>query len=253
MSIKTKNSFDLSGRTALVTGSSEGIGKAIALTLAAHGASVVIHGKDEQRHCEEIVRKMKNSGLSARCCVGDLTREEDVQKIIHEIKFTDVLVLNASVQIKKSFTMLTKGDFETQMTANVWSGIQLIKHYSDRMKRKKWGRILFIGSVQQVKPHAQMAIYAASKAAIGNLTINLAGQFASHGVTVNNLSPGVIKTGRNVEALSDKAYAEVVKKKIPAGYFGEPADCVGLALLLCTNAGRYITGQNIYCDGGMGL
>lgn len=253
MSSDVKNRFDLSGRTALVTGSCESIGKAIALALAEYGASVIIHGKEERYRCEEIVREVKKSGASAQCCVGDLTREEDVEKIKEEIKFADVLVLNASVQIKKSFMQLTKDEFDTQMTANVWSALQLIDHYRVEMKRKKWGRILFIGSVQQVKPHSQMAVYAASKAAIANLTINLAGQFASDGITVNNLSPGVIKTGRNVEALSDKAYAEAVKKKIPAGYFGEPADCAGLALLLCTNAGRYITGQNIYCDGGMSL
>lgn len=246
-----KSRFDLSGRTALVTGSSDGIGHAIALALAEFGAYVIIHGKDERQRCDEIVDELRAQGASARSCVGDLTREEDVRKIKDEVTSADVLVLNASLQIKRSLAQVTKHEFDTQMTANVWSALQLVNHYQSGMKQNKWGRILFIGSVQQVKPHAQMAVYAAGKAAIANLTINLAGQFAADGITVNNLSPGVIETGRNVEALSDAAYADTVRKRIPAGYFGQPADCAGLALLLCTDAGRYVTGQNIYCDGGM--
>jgi NAD(P)-dependent dehydrogenase (short-subunit alcohol dehydrogenase family) len=112
---------------------------------------------------------------------------------------------------------------------------------------------LAIGSVQESKPHPQMPVYAASKAALTNLMRNFALQFASAGVTCNTLSPGVICTDRNEEALSDGNYAEKVRQAIPAGFFGDPEDCAGAALLLCSDASRYITGQTLFVDGGLGL
>ena len=98
-----------------------------------------------------------------------------------------------------------------------------------------------------------MVVYAASKAAQTHMMLNLARQLAPDGVTLNNLAPGVICTDRNVEALADGAYAEKVRSAIPAGIFGQPSDCAGAALLLCSEAGRYITGQNLFVDGGMSL
>src|SRR3546814_6496485 len=116
-------------------------------------------------------------------------------------------------------------------------------------------RVLFlsIGSVQETKPHPQIAIYSALKAAVSNLVINLASQFGKDGVTVNNIPPCVVETARNQEALADAQYADQVRQKIPLGYFGQPHDYSGIALLLCSEAGRYITGQTIYCDGGLAI
>src|SRR5690606_31858353 len=131
---------------------------------------------------------------------------------------------------------------------NLWSTLRLIQQYLPGMVERGWGRILTIGSVQDTKPHPQMAVYAALKAAVSNLVINVAMQVGSQGVTVNNLAPGVIQTARNQEALSDATYADQTRMKIPLGYFGDPDDCAGIALLLCSEAGRYITGQTIYCD-----
>ena len=121
------------------------------------------------------------------------------------------------------------------------------------MLRNRWGRIITIGSVQQHKPHKDMIIYAALKAAQMNMTMNLAKQFAACGVTVNNVAPGVIETPRNEEALKDKEYSKKVLEGIPMGVAGVPEDCVGAVLLLCSEAGRYITGENIDIDGGMKL
>jgi NAD(P)-dependent dehydrogenase (short-subunit alcohol dehydrogenase family) len=121
------------------------------------------------------------------------------------------------------------------------------------MQKKKWGRILTVGSVQQIRPHQQMIVYAASKVAQMSMVRSLAPQFAPFGITVNNLAPGAIATGRNEEVLADKNYKALVESKIPVGYVGEPDDCASAALLLCSNAGSYITGQDIYVDGGMGL
>jgi glucose 1-dehydrogenase len=248
-----KKSFDISGRTALVTGSSDGIGKAIALTLAEFGAFIFVHGKDNEQECLQVVDEIKTQKGNADFCMGDLADTKAVARIMSKVHHADILVLNASIQIRSDFSKLTQAEFDEQMHTNVWSSIQLINRYQPEMKTKQWGRILFIGSVQEAKPHPQMVVYAASKAANANMTINLAQQLASDKITVNNLAPGVIQTGRNQEALADAAYAEMVRKKIPSCFFGEPMDCAGLALLLCSDAGRYITGQTIYCDGGMSL
>ena len=199
------------------------------------------------------MQEIVDMGASAGYCTGDIGVMEDIERIRHELENVDILVLNASIQIKRQWADITHQEFDDQMSANVWAGVELIKHVYPAMKSNGWGRILFLGSVQQVKPHSMMLAYAASKAAISNLTINLASQFAFEGITVNNIAPGVIATERNTEALNDKGYAKLVKGKIPSGDFGLPEDCAGLALLLCSDAGRYITGQSIYVDGGMSL
>ena len=121
------------------------------------------------------------------------------------------------------------------------------------MKKKGWGRIVTIGSVQEAKPHPDMLVYSASKAAQTNMMKSLSLQLAKDGITVNNVAPGVIYTDRNVEALSDTEYAKKVTDSIPVGFYGEPHDCAGIVSLLCSEEGRYITGQNIFVDGGKGL
>ena len=118
------------------------------------------------------------------------------------------------------------------------------------MKKQGWGRIITIGSVQEAKPHPDMLVYSASKAAQENMMRSLSLQLAKDGITVNNIAPGVIYTDRNVEALSDPVYAKKVTDSIPVGFYGEPKDCAGIVSLLCSEEGRYITGQSIYVDGG---
>ena len=128
-----------------------------------------------------------------------------------------------------------------------------MQDYYPAMKEKGWGRVITVGSVQQTKPHPDMAVYAATKCAVMSLVRNVAKQVAPYGVTVNNLSPGVIATPRNDAALSDPVYAEKVLAGIPMHFAGEPSDMAGAALLLASDAGRYITGIDLVVDGGMGL
>ena len=121
------------------------------------------------------------------------------------------------------------------------------------MKKQKWGRIVAVGSVQDKRPHPDMLVYSASKAAQTNMVVSLAAQLAPYGITVNSIAPGVIDTDRNIEALSDPEYAKKVASTIPAGFYGTPEDCAGTVVHLCSDASRYITGQNIYIDGGKGI
>ena len=140
-----------------------------------------------------------------------------------------------------------------QMQTNFASSLRLIQLCAPKMKEKGWGRVLTVGSVQQYKPHKDMLVYAASKAAQMNMVQNLAKQLAPFGITVNNLAPGVIATPRNDAALADPDYAPKVLSGIPMGYAGESQDCAGAALLLCSDEGRYITGIDLVVDGGMKL
>lgn len=252
-----RNLFDLKGKNALVTGSSQGIGKAIALGLAEYGANVIIHCRNEEDKANEVAEQIKSFDVKSAILIKDLS-EIDAGRVIKKqsadlLGEIDILVLNASIQIKKPFADISDFEFENQINVNLRSSLQLIQHMTPDMIKNRWGRILNIGSVQQLKPHPEMMVYAATKSALVNMVKNLAKQLAGDNITVNNLAPGVILTGRNEKALSDKNYRKLVASKVPVGFFGEAEDCAGTALLLCSEAGRYITGQDIIVDGGMSL
>ena len=140
-----------------------------------------------------------------------------------------------------------------QLNCNYLSALQLIQAAASHMKQQNWGRIVTIGSVQQAKPHPDMLVYSASKAALENTARSLSLQLAPYGITVNNVAPGVIATDRNAQALSDEAYAKIVRDSIPCGFYGEPEDCAGIVSLLCSEEGRYINGQDIFVDGGKSI
>ncbi len=255
--MELKNLFNLNGKTALVTGGSQGIGKAISLALAEFGANLIINYRSGKELAEETCREVTNRGVNCHLIASDLSNVS-APKIISEYVSknkleVDILVLNASVQFRKSWDQVTPEEFETQINTNLRASLFLIQEFYPQMQKKQWGRIVTIGSVQQIRPHQQMIAYAASKVAQVSMVKSLAPQFGSSGITINNLAPGAILTGRNEEVLKDDGYKKSVEAKIPLGFIGEPVDCAATALLLCSDAGRYITGQDLYVDGGMGL
>jgi glucose 1-dehydrogenase len=245
----SKEMFDLTGKKALVTGSSQGIGEAIATCFAAYGAEVFIHGQSREK-CEAVAAKI---GSRAKTVTQDLAHPDCAQKLYAQTGAVDILVMNASVQYRTKWQELGDLEFERQVRINFQSSFQLLQIYAPKMQARRWGRILAIGSVQQTKPHPQMPVYAATKAAQMNLVLNFAKQLAPFGITVNNLSPGVIATPRNSEALADSGYRERVVAQIPLGFEGRAQDCAGAALLLCSASGSYITGLDLIVDGGMHL
>lgn len=242
--------YDLTGKRALVTGSTQGIGKAIAKLLAERGATVIVHGSSSREKCERAAQEMQGNTEMA---VESLSESGCAQRLYDQTGDVDILVLNASVQVRKAWDKITEEEFARQMDTNVRASLFLTQKYVPYMKQKKWGRILMIGSVQQYKPHKEMAVYAASKSAQMSLVCNLAKQLAPDGITVNNLSPGAIATPRNAEVLQDEAYARQVRAGIPLGYAGSAEDCAAAALLLCAEEGKYITGIDLMVDGGMHL
>lgn len=251
------DSFTLTGRRALVTGSSRGIGAAIATALADAGADVVVHYTGNADQAREVSARIADAGRRTGVVQADLALDDGARRAydgaLAALGGIDILVLNASIQTKKAWTDFTRADVDAHYAVNYRSSLELLQLAAPGMIAGRWGRILTLGSVQETRPHREMLVYSSLKHAQTGLVLGLAKQLAPHGVTINNLAPGVIQTDRNTDALSDPDYAREVRAAIPAGFLGESTDCVGAALLLCSDAGRYITGQNLFVDGGLGL
>jgi NAD(P)-dependent dehydrogenase (short-subunit alcohol dehydrogenase family) len=237
-------------KTALITGSSRGIGRAIAIRLAMDGYQVILHGASDSCKLQAVKHTVEENGGVAQVKVCDLTDTECVYSFCESLPPVDVLVLSASVQYRTQWQKITPDACYQQLNCNFLSSLLLIQAVVEHMRKNHWGRIITIGSVQEAKPHPDMLVYSASKAAQTNMTHSLSLQLAADGITVNNVAPGVIYTDRNVQALSDPEYARKVTASIPAGFYGTPEDIAGMVSLLCSEEGRYITGQSIYVDGG---
>ena len=237
-------------KKALVTGSSRGIGRAIAVRLARDGYYVYVHAAGNIEKAQETAEIITQNGGKAEVVTANLCDIKQTEKLAETVKDIDVLVLNASLQYRTPWAEITAEKCYEQLNCNFVSSMLLIQASVPYMKKNGWGRIVTIGSVQEAKPHPDMLVYSASKAAQTNMMQSLSLQLAKDGITVNNVAPGVIYTDRNVKALSDPEYAKKVTDSIPVGFYGEPEDCAGMVSLLCSDEGRYITGQSIYVDGG---
>lgn len=252
-----KDKFNLKGKTALVTGSSQGIGKSIALALAEYGADIVVHYRSDKSDAQKVARQIARSGVEVHVVKADLSKTDAAKRIFEDIQKTgihiDILVINASVQLPVDWQKITGKQISEQYQTNFTASLQLMQQFIPAMITKSWGRVLTIGSVQQTKPHPLMAVYAATKSASLNLVQNIAMQLAESGITVNNLAPGVIETPRIKEKLPSIDEKILHRIDTPMGRTGMPDECAAVALLLCSDAGSYITGQNIFVDGGMSL
>jgi glucose 1-dehydrogenase len=254
MSESLARRFDLTGRVALVTGASRGIGRALALGLAEAGADVAVHFASREAEARVVADAVRDMGRRAEIFGGDLAEKDAatrlVARVIERLGRLDVLVLNASAEHRHRFDAMPSEDFAAEVDVNLRSTLALMAAARPHMAAPRWGRMLLIGSIQSVKPNPMLTVYAALKAASVNLAKNLARQLAGDGITVNVLSPGAIATDRNAGVLADTAYRAQVEAQIPQGRIGEADDCVGAMLLLCSDAGRYITGVELFVDGG---
>jgi len=252
-----KDAFSLAGRRALVTGSARGIGRGLARALAECGATVAVHGVRPSAALDESLADVRVFAPKSAAVTGDLGERGAAARIVAAataaIGAPDIVIANASVQVRRPWLEVPEEEALLQMQVNFHATYQLFQTAFPAMREQRWGRLVSVGSVQEVRPHVEMPIYAASKSALENLVRNLAKIVGADGVTVNNLCPGVFATDRNIEALNDPAYAEKVRSGIPIRDFALPADASGAAVLLCSEAGRYITGTTIRVDGGMGI
>lgn len=249
-----RNHFDLTGRTALVTGSSRGIGRAIALALAEYGADVAVHCARRVADAEEVAAQAQSCGvrsLVVQADIGDAAGPAQLVEAVSDgLGALDILVLNASIEERTPWAEISLESFQRQVDVNLRSTLQLFQLVVPGMAERGWGRVVTLGSIQQVKPSPAMLVYAGHKMAQLNMARNLALQVARSGVTVNNLAPGAILTERNAGPLSDPEHRARIEGRIPVGRLGAPEDLVGAALLLCSDAGRYITGADLFVDGG---
>ena len=249
--------FRLDGRTALVTGARREIGRAIALALAGAGARLAIHhaGTEEESHdADAVVAEIRAGGGEARAFAQDFAVDDAGTHLAAAVMAwapVDILVLNASIEIPEEWHQISRAHFDRQIAVNLRSTLEVLQALVPAMGARGWGRVLTIGSVQQVLPHPATLVYAGTKAAQFNWVMNLARQYGGQGVTVNNLAPGAITTARNREQLAREGAA--IAARVPVGRLGTPDDLVGAALLLCSDAGQYITGGNIYVDGGRNI
>ncbi|MFV0413499.1 MAG: SDR family NAD(P)-dependent oxidoreductase [Oscillospiraceae bacterium] len=245
--------FNINGRKALVTGSSQGIGRGIAKALAAYGAEVFVYASQSIDKAEAVAEEIRLNGGLAHPVVGDLADENCAGQLYGQTGAVDILVLNASVQFRSPWNEITPAQAQAQVQVNLLSSLYCIQKYEPAMAAKGFGRIVTIGSVPQYRPHKDMLVYAATKNAQLSLVRNLAKQLGPKGITVNNVAPGVIVTQRNEEALHDENYKQAVLAGIPCAFLGDEQDCAAAVVMLCGPGARYITGVDIPVDGGMSL
>lgn len=252
--------FDLTGRVALVTGSTRGIGHAIAEALARAGASVVLHGREPQAAQAAAEALSQETVRTVRSVAADLAVPETAAGLVAAAsgcfgKPPDIVVLNASVEARQTLAAITAEAIAWQTQVNLTATIQLLQRLVPGMVERGWGRVLAIGSVQEHRPNAHQLFYAATKLAQTGMVLSLARTIRAEGgqVTFNVLKPGAIATDRNREALEDEAYRRQVLDRIPLGRIGASADCAAAALLLCSEQGGYINGAELDVDGGLRL
>lgn len=244
---------DLAGQRVLVTGSSQGIGLAIAKALSGSGAKVCSNAPSPGAELDGACREAGATlGIAA-----DLSQPEEVERLAASVTAAfgglDILILNAALQERRPWSGFDRASIDRQWELNLAANYRLIQAFVPAMAERGFGRLIAIGSIQQVRKHPEMLVYAASKAALESMVRNIARQVAGHGVTCNVLAPGAIETARNREALADAAYRDAVLARIPAGRLGTPEDCAKVALFLASNAARYVTGTTLFVDGGMHL
>lgn len=243
----------LEGKVALITGGSRGIGRAIALRLASMGARVAITYLSHTQSAQETLEALSAMGGEGIALQGDVASARDVEACFQQVLSAwggvDILVNNAGI-IKDS--LLVRMDEETwdRVLAVDLRGAYLCSRAALKgMLRKRWGRIINIGSVVGIAGNPGQANYAAAKAGLIGLTRSIAKEVASRGITVNYIAPGYITTDI-VEDLPQEL-KENILKRIPMGRFGKPEEIASLTAFLCTDEASYITGQVIAVDGGL--
>lgn len=244
----------LTGKTAFITGSSRGIGRAAGLKLASLGAKVFFHGVTES---EKLISAVTESGNQAEFLTADLGNMDEVTqlagKLIKRNTVPDILVLNASVQSYTGLGNFDSSEFLRMYRTNVESAFLLLNLLLPEMRKKDSGRVIFVGSINGLKPASRLAVYASAKAALMNLAKTVTLENAPYGITVNTILPGVIETDRNSEILKNPDFAENLRRQIPMHRFGTSEECADLIAFLASDQAGYITGNEISISGGWQL
>lgn len=246
--------FDLQGKVAIITGSSKGIGKAIAKGLAENGAHVVISSRDQEA-CNLVVSEFGEDGLSATAIACHIGKEEQrkalIDKTVADLGGVDVLVNNAA--INPVFGPLEDAGehiFDKIMDVNVKAPWMLSNLVLPSMQQRKGGSIINVASVEALTPGMGLGLYSTSKAALLMLTKNQAKEWGKYGIRANALCPGLIKTKFSAALWQNEKILEKVERALPTGRMGMPWEMAGMVCLLASDAGAYMTGGVYTADGG---
>lgn len=253
--------FSVAGRSALVTGGSMSIGRAICLGLAEAGADIAVHFSPEadaacslSHAAEETRAAIAAMGRQACLVAADFLKSGTAMlaanEAVAQLGRIDILVICASLQINAMFEEATASEVAQQVQVNLQASIELLQACLPSMRARRWGRVLSIGSINAIQPRPTMPVYASLKAAQHNLIVNLARQNAEYGVTLNTISPGFVATERNLWRGRSPDWANMEKRLNPMKRAGRPEEIVGAALLLCSDAASYITGADLLVTGG---
>lgn len=247
--------FDLTGRTALVTGSGQGIGRALAAGLAAAGATVVVHGRDAgkaARAADEIASATGARTLSAVFDVTDAAAvDAGIAAVEAELGTPDIVVNNAGIQRRAPIAEFTDADWHDLVETNLTSAFHLSRRVARGMIERGSGKLIQIGSVQSLLARPSIAPYAATKGAIVMLTKGLCADLAPHGVQANAIAPGYFETELTRALVADEQFSAWVRGRTPAGRWGRVDDLVGALVFLASSASDFVNGQTIHVDGGM--
>ncbi|SON58501.1 Gluconate 5-dehydrogenase (plasmid) [Hartmannibacter diazotrophicus] len=246
--------FDLSGRTALVTGSSRGLGLAIATGLAEAGASLVLNGVDAAR-LEARAETLRAKGYSVRTAAFNVADEAAVVAAFEAFDMDDVavdiLVNNAGIQLRKPIVELSTAEWQKVIDTNLTSAFVVGREAAKRMIPRKSGKIVNIGSLTSELARATVAPYTVAKGGIKLLTKSMTAEWAEHGIQVNAIGPGYMITDMNEALINNPQFDAWVKGRTPARRWGKPEELVGTAVYLSSAASNFVSGQIIYVDGGM--
>jgi gluconate 5-dehydrogenase len=246
--------FSLEGRTALVTGSSRGIGYAIAEALGAAGARLVLNGRSGAA-LEEAAARLRQTGIEVAISVFDVTDPAAVGPAVDAVEASvgpiDILVNNAGIQRRAPLDVFKDEDWRELMSTNLDSVYYVSKAVARHMIPRGRGKIINIGSVQCELARPGIAPYTASKGAVKNLTKGMCADWARHGLQVNAIGPGYFATPLNRALVEDPAFDEWLRKRTPAGRWGRLEDLHGAAVFLASGASDFVNGQTLYVDGGI--
>jgi gluconate 5-dehydrogenase len=246
--------FDLFGKRALVTGSSQGIGFSLAQGLAAAGAEIVLNGRDAGK-LAAAARVLSQTGMTPQTLVFDTTDAKAVRAAIDAFEQStgpiDILVNNAGMQHRGPLEHFDPEMFELLMRTNVSGAFNVGQAVARHMIARGRGKIINIASIQTALARPGIAPYTASKGALGNLTKGMATDWAHHGLAINAIAPGYFDTPLNAALVADAEFSSWIGRRAPAGRWGKLEELTGACIFLASDASSYVNGHILYVDGGM--
>jgi gluconate 5-dehydrogenase len=249
-----KNLFDLTGRRALITGSSQGIGYALAEGLAQYGAEVVINGRTPET-VERAVADLRAKGFSAHAAIFDVTKKDASEKGVAAVESAigaiDILINNAGMQFRSPLEDFPADKWEQLLATNISSVFYVGQATARAMIARKEGKIINIASVQSEMARPGIAPYTATKGAVRNLTRGMCADWAKYGLQINAIAPGYFRTPLNQALVDNPEFSSWLEKRTPAGRWGNVDELVGAAVFLAGRATSFVNGHTLYVDGGI--